>query len=90
MSFWAAFGGQLAANFLSGKGGSGPPPVEQPRPFSTGRYRMGIGARSRGGTRARPAAVATKASYGAESRYKAILQKMLREGSVRQAKPPKA
>ena len=89
MSFWAAFGGQLAANFLSSKS-SGPPPVEQPRHFSTGQYRMGLGSRSRGGTRGTPAAVETRASYGAESRYKAILQKMLREGSVRQANPPKA
>tara|TARA_Y100000114_G_C11683860_1_gene289997 strand:- start:556 stop:825 length:270 start_codon:yes stop_codon:yes gene_type:complete len=89
MSFWAAFGGQLAANFLSSKS-SGPPPVQAPPQFSTGRYRMGLGSRSRGGTRGTPAAVETRASYGAESRYKAILQKMLREGSVKQAKPPKA
>tara|TARA_A100001515_G_scaffold142873_2_gene142667 strand:+ start:341 stop:610 length:270 start_codon:yes stop_codon:yes gene_type:complete len=89
MSFWSALGGHLAANFITAKS-SGPPPVQAPPQFSTGRYRMGIGSRSRGGTRGTPAPVETTASYGAESRYKAILQKMLREGSVRQAKPPKA
>ena len=88
MAFWAAFGANLAANLIKDK--SSPPPVQAPPQYSTGRYRMGLGSRSRGGTRGTPAAVETRASYGAESRYKAILQKMLREGSVRQAKPPKA
>ena len=89
MSFWPAFGAQLAVNLLAGKQG-GPPPVEQPRHFSTGRYRMGLGARSRGGTRSTPAPVETASSYGAQSRYKSILQKMLRESTVKQAKATKA
>ncbi len=89
MSFWSAFGTNLAINLLAGKD-SGPPPVQAPPHYSTGRYRMGLGSRSRGGTRGTPAPVETRASYSAESRYKAILQKMLREGSVRQAKAPKA
>jgi hypothetical protein len=88
MAFWAAFGANLAANLIKSK--SSPPPVQAPPHYSTGRYRMGLGSRSRGGTRGTPAPVETTASYGAESRYKAILQKMLREGSVKQAKPPKA
>lgn len=89
MSFWSGFAANLAVNLLAGKD-SGPPPVQAPPQYSTGRYRMGLGSRSRGGTRGTPAPVETRASYGAESRYKAILQKMLREGSVKQAKPPKA
>ena len=51
MSFWSAFGANLAVNLLAGKE-SGPPPVQAPPQFSTGRYRMGLGSRSRGGTRA--------------------------------------
>ena len=72
MSFWPAFGAQLAINFLDK--GKQRAPLREPTPVSLGEYRRPTGTRART-TASRPAPVATTASYGPQSRYKAVLQR---------------
>ena len=56
---------------------------------SLGAYRRPTGTRART-TASRPAPVSTTASYDPQSKYKATLQRLLRDDTVKQAKATKA
>ena len=89
MSFWPAFGAQLAVNFALWQGGKQRAPLREPTPVSLGEYRQPGGRRART-TSSRPAPVSTTASYDPQSKYKATLQRLLRDDTVKQAKATKA
>ena len=80
-------GVELAKNFLGADKQRAP--IQQPRPVSLGEYRRGTGTRART-TASRAAPVATTASYDPQSRYKAVLQRLYRDDTVKQAKATKA
>jgi hypothetical protein len=92
MSFWAAFGANLALNLLD-KGKQGPKPIAPPKHFSTAGYRRGTGRRGSQATQSRAAQVEVGSDINQAGAIKsAVLKRMLRETSdtVKVAKATKA
>ena len=92
MSFWAAFGANLALNLLD-KGQKGPKQIAPPKHFSTAGYRRGTGRRGSQATQSRAAQVEVGSGTNqADSIKSAVLKRMLREtaDTIKQAKATRA
>ena len=90
---WGTFAATLGANLLLSKTAQAPeilPPSSVVGRYSTGQYRRGTGRRGSRAGRTIAAPVETTSSYSPESRYKAVVQSMLRDNTVKQAKTAKA
>ena len=87
------FAATLGANLLMSKMSQAPevlPPSQVVGRYSTSQFRRGTGRRGSRAGRTIAAPVETTASYSPESRYKAVVQAMLRDNTVKQAKAKKA
>lgn len=92
MSFWAAFGANLALNLLD-RGKQGPKQIAPPKDFSTAGYRRGTGRRGSQATRSRAAEVNVGPDVSMASNIKStVLRRMLREtaDTIKQAKATRA
>lgn len=95
MSFWATFATNLAMNLIGGgKGGAGgqPAPVQQAPQLNLGGYKRQVGRRGSQASKSRAAPVSMAATAGADSIYKTVIARMLREtkDNIKVAKATKA
>ena len=96
MSFWANFATNIAMNLVGGGGKGGASgqaaPVQQVPQLNLGGYKRGVGRRGSQASKSRAAPVTMASTAGADSIYKTVIARMLREtkDKVKQAKVMKA
>jgi hypothetical protein len=96
MSFLQAFATNLALNLVGGSGKSGArgqaAPVQQVQKLNLGGYKRAVGRRGSQASKSRAAPVTMASTAGADSIYKTVIARMLREtkDKVKQAKVMKA
>jgi len=96
MSFMQAFATNLALNLVGGSGKSGArgqaAPVQQVQKLNLGGYKRGTGRRGSQASKSRAAPVTMAATAGADSIYKTVIARMLRESkdNIKKAKALKA
>jgi len=93
MSFWATFGAALATNlFTGGKPRAQATPAQQVPQLNLGGYKRAVGRRGSQASKSRAAPVSMAATAGADSIYKTVIARMLREtkDNIKVAKATKA
>lgn len=96
MSFFATFATNLAMNLISGSGKGGArgqaAPVQQVPKLNLGGYKRQVGRRGSQASKSRAAPVSMAATAGADSIYKTVIARMLRESkdNIKKAKALKA
>lgn len=96
MSFFTTFATNLAMNLIggSGKGGASgqAAPVQQVEKLNLGGYKRAVGRRGSQASKSRAAPVTMASTAGADSIYKTVIARMLRESkdNIKKAKALKA
>ena len=94
MSFWATFATNLAMNLIGGGKGEpgGQPQAQQVPQLNLGGYKRAVGRRGSQASKSRAAPVTMASTAGADSIYKTVIARMLRESkdNIKKAKALKA
>ena len=96
MRFFTTFATNLAMNLIggSGKGGASgqAAPVQQVQKLNLGGYKRAVGRRGSQASKSRAAPVTMASTAGADSIYKTVIARMLRESkdNIKKAKALKA